>query len=172
MKKMFFYLGIDLGNTKTQYVLADETGRIIGSLIGSGTNHQEIGRNKVFNRLNAGIDALLLKTDNIKEDISFAYLGVCGADTPDEFVMLRKLFEKLLGSIPFDFNNDGIIALKNGVELDTGIVVTCGTGNTNFAINEKGEFGRIGGLSDYLGDNLGAEVIARKATYAAVKMYG
>jgi N-acetylglucosamine kinase-like BadF-type ATPase len=167
---MDYYLGIDIGNTKTQYTLANEIGCIIGNHVGSGTNHQDIGQEEVFKRLNSGIEALLLKIGNIsKDDISFAYFGACGADTPDEFVMLRKLFKNLLGSVPFDFDNDGIIALKNGVELDSGIVVTCGTGNTNFAVNDKGEFGRIGGLADHLGDNLGAAVIARKATYAATR---
>ena len=168
---MKYYMGIDIGNTKTQYTLADENGKVVSDHKGNGTNHQGIGQEETYQRLNKGISSLLKLANVAKSDISFTYLGACGADTPDEFVMLRKLFNKLLEPIPFDFNNDGIIALKNGVELESGIVITCGTGNTNFAINKQGEIGRIGGLNEWLGDTFGATIIARKVTYAATRSY-
>ena len=49
------------------------------------------------------------------------------------------------------------------------MVVTCGSGNTNFAMNARGQTRRIGGLCEYLGDILGAYRIAHVACSAAMR---
>jgi len=125
---MKYYLGIDIGNTKTQYALAEAKGHIVSLHRGASTNHQAIGREETYNRLKDGIHTLLSKVNVGPDKIAFAYFGAAGVDTPEEFKMIRSLFRELLDSAPFDFDNDGIIALKNGVEADPGIVITCGTG--------------------------------------------
>jgi N-acetylglucosamine kinase-like BadF-type ATPase len=168
---MKYYLGIDIGNSKNQYAIADRDGNLIGISRGPGSNHQGIGIDETYKRLDESINSLLKKTGTEKSQIVFAYLGVCGADSPEEFIMLRKTFRNLFGNVQFDFDNDGIIALKNGVENETGVVITCGSGNTNFAVNTKGDISRIGGLCEYMGDMLGSVLIAKQAVHAAVRGY-
>ncbi|MCP4177586.1 MAG: hypothetical protein GY756_07450 [bacterium] len=168
---MKYYLGIDIGNTKNQYAIANQDGCVIGVERGIGSNHQDIGIDETYKRIDECVNSLLAKTDIKKHQITFVYLGVCGADSPEEFIMLRKAFKKLFGNIPFDFDNDGIIALKNGVENETGIVITCGSANTNFAVNAKGDISRIGGLCEYMGDMLGSALIAKQAVHEAVRGY-
>ncbi len=45
---MKYFLGIDIGNTKTQYALADSKGLIISLHKSPETNHQGIGKEEVF----------------------------------------------------------------------------------------------------------------------------
>jgi N-acetylglucosamine kinase-like BadF-type ATPase len=166
---MKYYLGIDIGNTKTQYALANMNGFVVSLHKGSGANHQDIGQEETYSRLKEGLGILLSKVNVRLNEIAFAYLGVAGADTQRDVQILDKLLKKLLEPTLFDFDNDGIIALKNGVEMGSGIVITCGTGNINVAVNNKGDVKRIGGLCDHLGDNLGASFMAKKVTYAATR---
>ncbi len=79
------------------------------------------------------------------------------------------MYKRITPDTPFDFENDGLIALKSGTIDGVGIVITCGTGNTNFAMNSMGEVKRIGGLTPHSGDVLGAHNIAGFACSAAVR---
>lgn len=164
-----YVLGVDIGNTKTLYALTRSDGTVLHVLRGPGTNYQEIGQDEMVRRLSDGIAALIKGCGMSKHDIVAIYYGAAGADTPTDFQILEKAFVRVAPDIPFDFENDGWIALHSGTLGQAGMVVTCGTGNTNFAVNNAGERMRIGGLSEFLGDVLGAYSIAAYAMQAAVR---
>jgi N-acetylglucosamine kinase-like BadF-type ATPase len=159
------WVGIDIGNTKSEYVACDTAGTVINFAVGPGANHQEVGYTEALSRLRESYSTLLPdgRTPN------FVFVGAAGADTQHDFEILHTLFSEVFGSAPFAFDNDGLVALKNGLEDQRGLVVTCGTSNTNFAVDGDGRIERIGGLTDHLGDKLGAFAIARAAMSAATR---
>ncbi len=160
-------VGIDIGNTKTAYIAAGADGTILYYAVGPGTNHQEVGESETIRRVSEGYATLLSRIGS--PEPSMVFLGTAGADSRADFDALHDLFSGIFGNVSFEFENDGLIALKNGVENHAGIVVTCGTGNTNFAVDAGGRIERIGGLSEELGDRMGAYAIAKAATSAAVR---
>jgi N-acetylglucosamine kinase-like BadF-type ATPase len=166
---MKHFLGVDIGNTKTLYALAQPDGVVIQKHVGPGTNYQAIGVEEMVDRLSFGLSQILKKTDVSPDEIASIYYGAAGADTPTDFDILEKAFKRVAPDVPFNFENDGWIALHSGTRGQAGMVITCGTGNTNFAVNSNGQRMRIGGLNEELGDVLGAYSIAAYAMQAAVR---
>jgi N-acetylglucosamine kinase-like BadF-type ATPase len=159
------WVGIDIGNTKSEYVACDETGTVVSFAVGPGANHQAVGYTEALNTLRESYSTLLPNG----RTPDFVFVGAAGADTQNDFDILHALFSEVFGSAPFAFENDGLVALKNGLDDQRGLVVTCGTSNTNFAVDNGGRIERIGGLTDHLGDKLGAYAIARAAMSAATR---
>ncbi|MBD3378341.1 hypothetical protein GF406_25155 [candidate division KSB1 bacterium] len=169
MKQASHIIGVDVGNTKTTYALATIDGTVINTHRGPGANYQETGEKEMATRLSNGIQRLLSGAGITLSELRFIYYGAAGADTPQDMKILRKEFASLTPNIDFDFENDGWIALNGGTRCRPGMVITCGTANTNFAANSKGQQMRIGGLCDFLGDILGAHSIARYTMRAAMR---
>lgn len=162
------FLGIDVGNTKTDFLLCGEEGYILSYTRKEGANFQSCGGiDNSVRIIEKGINELLLKAKFKREDIVSTYLGIAGADRKSDFELIDSALKKLKLK-NFSFQNDGFIALKSGSIDGCGILITCGTGNTNFASNGK-EVKRIGGLSPELGDGLGTHLIASKITSAVVR---
>ncbi len=164
-----FVIGVDIGNTKTRYALADLQGRVRTVFSGPGANYQEIGIETMKHHIQCALEAMCAHARVDPAELAAIYYGAAGADTPADFRILRRAFAAVTPAVPFDFENDGWIALHSGTRGGPGMVVTCGTGNTNFAVNSKGRRMRIGGLEEALGDILGAPAIARYAMTAAMR---
>ncbi len=160
------FIGIDGGNTKTSYVAARPDGHVLAYLIGPGSNYQVLGSEETGRRLFRGYQALLNSSEEKPRGV---FIGAAGADTDADRVVLAELFARVFPGVPRDFDNDGLVALKNGVENHEGLVVTWGTGNTNFAIDRQGQIRRIGGLIEPLGDALGSYAVAKVVTSTAAR---
>lgn len=154
-------LAIDIGNTKTEYILGNQEGVIQKRYKSEGANYQAKGLEKCYTILSKGLEKLFFNTKYNLDNISFIYIGAAGADSESDYNNLHLLFTKLFKKIPFAFENDGMISLKNGIIDEPGLVITCGTGNINYAQNRKGEKLRLGGYCMELGDKLGSETIAK-----------
>ena len=159
------WIGIDIGNTKSEYLACDESGSVVSYWVGPGANHQEVGTDELRRLLNEAYSKLIDETMN---PVS-VFIGAAGADTAADVDVLAPVFSDVFDPVPCAFDNDGLIALRNGIGNERGLVVTCGTGNTNFARDSAGRIERIGGLTDHLGDVLGAYAIARATLSAAVR---
>ena len=160
------FLGIDIGNTKTAMIAADRYGTVVDYRVGPGTNHQDLGAIETRRRVSNGYREVV---STLGCEPAGIFVGAAGADTRSDFDALHGVFSDVFRDVPFAFENDGLIALMNGAEGRPGIVVTCGTGNTNFAMDGAGHVRRIGGLSHHLGDRMGAHAIAHATTAAAVR---
>lgn len=168
MKKI---VAIDIGNSKTEYILGNSRGEISGYLRSSGANYQVLGYENVLAILSKSLD-LLLGNSGIKlPQLDYVYIGAAGADSETDYENLDRLFKELLGEISFSFSNDGLIAMKNGLISSCGMVITCGTGNVNYGIDESARVLRLGGYCQDLGDILGTETIVKIVTSSAARSY-
>lgn len=158
---MKYLLAIDIGNSKTEYVIGKSDGEVISCYCSNGANHQVIGYQRCKELIEESINQTLKKGKLKKEQLSYVYIGAAGADSRDDYRILEELFKEVLNSIPFGFNNDGVISLKNGIINRSGLVITCGTGNVNYGADSRGNILRLGGYCQELGDILGAETIAK-----------
>lgn len=164
-----YFIGVDIGNTKTVYTLVHKDGAVLERLRGPGANYQEIGAEEMTRRVRDAVQKIIKSAGITLEEIGAVYYGAAGADTPADFEIMRPALAEATPGVTFDFDNDCWIALYSGTQGGPGMVVTCGTGNTNCAANARDEKMRIGGLEEMLGDYLGAYSIAKYAASAAIR---
>ncbi len=156
-----------MGGTKTSACIADEKGNVTAIDVDGPGNFQTVGTIRALSSIKRAVMGALEKAGLSKEDVTFAFFGVAGADTDYD----RSVVKKILGEIDlekYDYEDDGFIALRSAFLDGTGIVVTCGTGSISYAFDGK-NYNRIGGYSFFFGERLGAYYVAGLVISAAMR---
>lgn len=158
---MAYYMGIDAGGSKTYAVITDAQGIPVGIGKGGNGNHQ-LDRECAEASLQAASNQALLAAGLSSEQISYAWLGLAGADREGDYAILRPIVQRL-GLPHTEISCDTTIALRAGTTLPYGVVVICGTGVNCSGINRQGEAYQCGGFGYRFGDygggsDLGVEV--------------
>lgn len=142
-------LGIDAGGTKTRALLADETGRVLGSSLGGGANLKTHGELQVEKVLHAVIEQAEAEAGVRPDALA---LGIAGADRPDDHAILLAILKRIGFRRHVVITNDARIAFVAGSPARVGVVVVCGTGSIAWGRNAAGEIARSGGWGWHLGD--------------------
>ena len=170
---MKYFLGIDVGSSKTHALIVDETGRCIGFGKSSGGNHQGVGY--------AGLTAVLQESfTRAREmsgvttaDIAGAGFGVAGYDFPSDREGHLQSISTLMLSCPVEVVNDGMNGLLAGATRGIGVNVTAGSSNNCRGRGQRGQEGRIVGNGVTFGEYGGAlEIMERglqMVNYAWIK---
>lgn len=150
---MSYYLGLDVGGTKTQCLIADRQGNLVGFGCGATGNYEYEGIEPAALENRKAVEAALEDAQITLEQVGAIGMGVAGADLPQDYVMLEEaIYTPLFGTIPRSFKNDSIAGLYAGTHEASGVVVACGTGCTAAGISPTGEEARVGGLGAEFGD--------------------
>ena len=162
------YLGIDGGQSSTDALIADESGRIIGRGRGGPCNHvgSAEGRAKFFNAVGACLKEAYRSAGMESQPVRFAVacLGFSGG-AEDK----RAYAEQLIDSEKYKITHDAEIALAGATAGEPGIIVIAGTGSIAFGRNAKGRMARAGGWGYIFGDEGGGFDIAKRALRAALQ---
>ncbi len=161
------FLGVDVGGTKTVAVICNEDGEILEWSKGGPGNFQIVGVINATANIKRTIENALNDAEISHRDIDYTYYGVAGADTEYDMEVITTILEKL-NYKPYNFENDGWIALRASFFDGIGIVITCGTGSVSFAFDGE-EKNRIGGYTPFFGDRLGASNIAGMVMSSAIR---
>lgn len=164
-----FVLGIDAGGTKTQCMIADETGKILAESFSGPANHQVIGIEKTVESLQKAISEALAQTGLELSDIAYSVFGMAGADEEDDFQILVPAVEKLLGNKRFEVVNDGWIGFRSANQGHAGVVSICGTGAGHAGENFQGERLALRNLDYITGNYGGGNDVAKKAVHYAFR---
>jgi len=151
-----YYLGVDGGNTKTDYLLCTVEGEFI-DVHRTGTCSHEVCENGYDGMERAMKDqlAVLLNRNNISvSDIASAGFGLAGADLPSQIVELKKRVENI-GFSCYGLTNDGTLGIKGASDSGVGLCAVNGTGTVIIGIDEKGEILQVGGVGPRSGDYAG-----------------
>jgi N-acetylglucosamine kinase-like BadF-type ATPase len=153
---MPYYLGADLGATKTHTLLVDETGTALGFGESGPGNHETVGYDGMFESMRIGMEQALHAAGLKKADITGAGFGVAGYDWSSEFDITAKTIERLGLSAPYKFVNDSVPGLVAGSEEGWGVVVVSGTGtNCRGWDREHKREGRVTGHGVTMGEGAG-----------------
>lgn len=164
-----YVLGIDAGGTKTQCMIADEKERILGEGLAGPGQHQLYGIESVKEALRLAIGEALKKAGIMLTDISYAVLGMSGADGEEDFAVLVPAVRQVLGSVPFEVVHDAWIGFRAAVEDRMGVVSICGTGSGHAGQNRKGERLTLRNLDYLTGNYGGGGDLAQKALHYAFR---
>jgi N-acetylglucosamine kinase-like BadF-type ATPase len=170
---MKYFLGIDVGSSKTHALIVDETGKCIGFGKAGGGNHQGVGYEGTENVLRESFDGALEMSGVDKAHIAGAGFGVAGYDFPSDREGHLKAISALGLACPVDVVNDGMNGLLAGATRGIGVNVTAGSSNNARGRGRNGQEGRIVGNGIQFGEYGGAVEIVYRAlqmvNYAWIK---
>lgn len=162
---MKYFLGIDVGSSKTHALIADETGNCLGFGKALGGNHQTAGYDSLQHVLKQSFEQARAMAAISANDITGAGFGIAGYDFPSDREPHLQAISALGLTCPLDLVNDGVNGLLAGAERGIGVNVTSGSSNNCRGRGRDGREGRIVGNGSPFGEFGGGIEIAFKALH-------
>ncbi len=160
---MPYFLGADLGATKTHSLIVDETGRALGFGESGPANHESVGYDGMFQSMQSGMEQALRAAGLKKEEITGAGFGVAGYDWAAEVEPTASVIDRLCLQAPYKFVNDAVPGLIAGSEAGWGVVVVSGTGsNCRGWDREHQREGRVTGHGILMGEGAGGSELVHR----------
>ena len=160
---MPYYLGADLGATKTHTLIVDTTGRAVGFGESGPGNHETVGYEGMFQSMHSGMEQALHMAGLKKDEIIGAGFGVAGYDWPSEIDATISVIDRLGLTAPYKFVNDAVLGLVSGSEEGWGVVVVSGTGsNCRGWDREHKREGRVTGHGILMGEGAGGSELMHR----------
>ncbi|MBL4937831.1 hypothetical protein JK636_19165 [Clostridium sp. YIM B02515] len=152
---MKYYLGVDGGGTKTDYILINEKFLVIDRLQGGTTNHEALqnGYDGTYYELYEHIHKLLSRNNLQIGDVKDAVFGLAGIDFCFQHDVISKSIVKI-GLSKFLLCNDGFLGVKAmGLSgKQSGINYNSGTATCCAGIDDSGNMLQLGGIGELSGD--------------------
>lgn len=174
MKRREYLLAIDGGGTKTEAIIANLDGTILGNgqsgkvnIHEDGISEREIRRNMRSAISAAVADAHLSSRMRFKK----AVIGMAGIDSKRDVAIARKILERAWPSLPptVTLVNDVFLARRAGSDLPYGLALIAGTGSNGYGVSRAGEEAWVGGIGHVASDDGSAYDIGRRVLQAAAK---
>ncbi len=166
---MVYFLGVDVGGTKTHMALADAAGRVLGLVTLGPGNPDSVGYDGLTRTLVQGFGALLRQTRVVPGDIRGGGFGIAGYDWPEDEIHLRAAIRKMGFDAPLTLVNDTVLGIPAGTEEGWGVAVVSGTGCNAWGWDrERRRIGHVTGGGTLMGEGAGAsELLARSLQVVA-----
>jgi len=163
---MKYFLGIDVGSSKTHALIVDECGQCLGFGKSGGGNHQSVGYERVSEVLQQAFGEASQMSGVAKDQILGAGFGVAGYDFPSDREAHLHAIAELGLTCPIEVVNDGWNGLFAAATRGTGVNVTAGSGVNCRGRGRQGQEGRVVGNGTEFGEYGGAiEIVFRAAQY-------
>jgi N-acetylglucosamine kinase-like BadF-type ATPase len=162
-----YFLGVDVGSTKTHALVCDEGGRALGFGESGAGNHEVVGYAGLEGALRAATGQAVASAGISTEKIAGAGFGISGYDWPSEREAHLQAIASLGLSCPVEAVNDAILGLLAGSAEGWGIAVVSGSGcNCRGWDREHRREGQVTGHGLRMGEAAGASELVSKAVQA------
>jgi N-acetylglucosamine kinase-like BadF-type ATPase len=159
---MNYFLGFDVGSSKTHALICDESGVCLGFGKAGGGNHQGVGYDGLANVLLESFQGASETCGVARHQIAGAGFGVAGYDFPSEREGHSGAIAALGLSCPIEIVNDAVNGLISGTSHGFGVNVSAGSSNNCRGRGKNGKEGRIVGNGPRFGEYGGAlEIVLR-----------
>jgi len=158
-----YFLGVDGGNSKTDYLLCTIDGAFVDVFRTDTCSHERFdnGYDGMEKAMRAQLAVLFERNSINVEDIASTGFGLAGADLPVQYTELRKKVESM-GFKQYGLANDGILGIKGATDSGVGLCAVNGTGTVILGIDEKGGILQVGGVGEMSNDFAGGGYICRQ----------
>lgn len=164
-------VAIDGGNSKTDVLIVDATGTVLGSSRGPGASPQNLGVNGCVATLEslvlAALDAADRPTTRPFAVHTSAYLA--GLDFPREEADLRVALTARGWSHSLTLGNDTLALLRAGTADGIGVAIVCGAGINGVGVGPDGREHRFPALGRVSGDWGGGFRLGEEALWWAIR---
>ena len=156
------FLGVDGGGTKTDFLLIDETGRVLASRQCGSAYYPETGLDGLQTLLAEGIEATLRQSGLSLRQLEFAFIGL-PAYGEDSGILPRldRIVTDVLPQERFRCGNDMVCSWAGALAGGDGINIVAGTGSIAYGEYEM-RHARAGGWGELFSDEGSAHWIARE----------
>ena len=162
-------IGIDVGGTKNELVLAENDGRVLRHMLAAGSNASEFGPEVASQRVSGQVLELVKGIDGL--DVDALYAGMAGGTVPRTRAIIRQ---RLKDALPFvrqiDNGSDALNGLYACFGVRDGMVVIAGTGTSAF-VRRGDRLNQVGGWGYLVDDAGGGYVLGRGVLNAAYRAY-
>lgn len=166
---MSVIVAFDGGGTKTHCAVFDFEGCCLYEARGPGSNHQSLGVDHVTATLGTLFSTACQALSLDHKRIAHVYLGLSGADRPEDFDRLNGVCTAVFGTLPFTVTNDAWIIMRSALKKPFGAVAIAGTGTNAAAVNAAGQRAILRAISYTLGTYGGGLDLAREAMHHACR---
>ncbi len=160
-------LGVDGGGTKTDAIVVDSAGTVLGFGSSGGANWESVGLDGMVSSVSAAVTEALgsaaLRTDQI-EATGFALAGM---DWPSDHGRVEPVLASLGFAGPMTLVNDSFAALRAGCSERHGCVSIAGTGGVTAGRNRQGDSYRTMGIG--WGEGGGSGTVVEGALHAIAR---
>jgi N-acetylglucosamine kinase-like BadF-type ATPase len=161
-----YFLGIDIGASKSHALVTDENGQAVGFGEAGPGNYESVGWDGYRHALQQVTKRAVDSAGIDQDQIIAAGFGVGGYDWPVERQPILEGIATLGLNCPVEAVNDTIIGLIAGAREGWGIVLVSGTSNNCRGRDKKGREAQITGNAFKFGEYGGANEISWKAIHA------
>jgi len=158
-----YVLGVDGGNSKTDYLLFDTDGQLVDHIRAGTCSHEALkdgydGARRVMGE----VTTQLLSRNGLTADmLAASVFGLAGVDVPKQ----QKALEEIVSGLGFKNTrvmNDSFLGIKGGSLKGVGVCSINGTGTVAGGIDETGAWLQVGGLGFAFGDEAGGSYLAQR----------
>jgi N-acetylglucosamine kinase-like BadF-type ATPase len=164
------YLGVDGGGTKTDFLLVDESGRVLAARRAGTAYYLETGVDAVRSMLTDGICATLAQASILPGDVTHACIGLPAYG--EDSVLIARLDEIASDVLPmkaYRCVNDVVCGWAAALAGRDGINIVAGTGSIAYGEFES-RSARAGGWGELFSDEGSAYWMAREGLSLFSKM--
>ncbi len=158
-------LGFDGGGTKTECVVMNETGKIVGRATGPASNPTRVGFPSAIAAV-AEAANLAIRSVEAPLDIAALCAGLAGTGRVENRMQMRELLESRFPGVVIDVRTDLELPLST-MPAGAAIVLVVGTGSAAIGRSAGGTIQRVGGLGPAASDEGSAFDIGRAAVSTA-----
>lgn len=167
---MSLLLAVDGGGSKTDVLICDDSGAVLGHARGPGTNHQTYGLPETMRRLDLLVGSARTAAGLADADrLALAAVYLAGADLPVELTMLTDAVTKAAWADKSIVDNDTLALLRAGTESADAVAVVCGTGINCIGRAADGRMVRFPALGMITGDWGGGDELGPTALWHATR---
>lgn len=167
-----YFLGADIGSSKTHALIADETGKAVGFGRGGPGNHEVVGYDGLAAALEAAASRALAAAGLAKEQLAGAAFGVSGYDWPSEREPTLRAIRSLGLHAPVEAVNDTTLGLLAGAAQGWGVAVVSGSGcNCRGWDRARRREGKVTGHGTAMGEAAGGSELVGRALQAVAQAW-
>ena len=163
-----YFLGVDVGGTKSHALIADAQGQARGFGAGGPGNPEAVGYDSLAEVLQTITREALDGAGITAGEIAGAGFGIGGYDWPSQRALTREAIAPLGLNAPLEIVNDALIGLLAGAAEGWGVAVVAGTSCNCWGWDRKRRAGRMTGFS-WLGEAAGAGELVLAAVRAVAR---
>lgn len=160
-----YYLGIDIGATKSQALIADHTGHVVGFGEAGPGKRQGDDYSRVGQIINNVTNQALAMAELQKAHIAGMGFGISDYDWPSQRAPHVEQIETLNIAAPYELVNDAVIGLLAGTLEGWGVCLISGTGCNCWGISQDRRIGHVTGFGLKFGEGAGAYELIERALH-------
>ncbi len=159
-----YFVGLDVGSTKTHALIINQDGDVLGFGIGGPGNYENVGYERFFDAVRIATSDAAASAGIGIDELNGAGFGISGYDWLSEKPMINHILSELRLPCPLEIVNDSCLGLIAGTSEGWGVAVVSGTGCNCWGwTKDRERIAHVTGYGNMMGEGAGSTELVAKA---------